>query len=250
MKQLDAVSQISALARRAAPRSAMVLVGAVLAAWLLPAGAQEDGFRPLFDGKSLAGWSAPDPGFWSVEEGAITARSTEQKPCTRNQFLVWQGGELSNFELKLQFRIQGPPEANSGIQIRSIIHPDGHAEGYQADIDRAGQYLGALYDEETGRGMLAERGSRTRIQEDGTRQSESKGDPAALFKSIDLNGWNEYRILAQGHRIELSINGKTTASLVDRQLNQCDLTGKLALQLHSGPPTLVQFKDLQLKKLP
>ena len=233
-----------------APRCAALLTGLGLAAWLLPAGAQEGASRSIFDGKTLAGWAAPDPGYWSVDDGSITARSTEQKPCTQNQFLVWQGGELANFDLKLKFRIQGPPDANSGIQVRSLIHPDGHAEGYQADIDRAGKYLGALYDEHTARGMLAERGTRTSIAEDGTRKMESKDDPDALFKSIDLSGWNEYRILAQGHRIELSINGKTTASVIDRQKGECDLTGKLALQLHSGPPTVVQFKDLQFQKLP
>jgi hypothetical protein len=230
--------------------SASATLLAVLVSSLLPAQAQQDGFRPIFDGKTLTGWAAPDPTYWSVEEGAITARSTEQKLCVKNQFLVWQGGDVADFELKLQFRIQGPPDANSGIQLRSVIHPDGHAEGYQADIDRSGKYLGALYDEETGRGMLAERGAYTIIKEDGTRDSETKDDPAQLFKSINLDRWNEYRIRAQGHQIELSINGKATAGVIDRQLNHADLVGKLALQLHSGPPTVVQFKDLMLKKLP
>src|SRR5688500_5963347 len=106
--------------------------------------AGEARFRRIFDGRTLKGWSSPDMSYWSVEDGAITARSSEAHPCTKNQFLVWQGGEIGDFELRLKFRIQGDRTANSGIQVRSSIQPDGHAVGYQADIDRAGQYAGAL----------------------------------------------------------------------------------------------------------
>jgi hypothetical protein len=222
----------------------------MLALTALPVTAARDsGTRLLFDGKSLAGWQAPDLGYWSVEDGAITARSTEAKPCKQNQFLVWQGGDVSDFVLQLKFRIQGPPEANSGIQIRSKIHPDGHAEGYQADIDRAGKYLGSLYDEHTPREMLASRGQRTVILEDGKRETETKTDADALFKTVNLDAWNDYRIEARGNRITLRINGKQTAEVIDRQPGEFDAAGKLALQLHSGPPTTVQFKEIRLKPL-
>ena len=139
-------------------------------------------FHPIFDGKSLDGWissehlnpdgSRKQPGlqgtakpaaesFWSVEDGAITARSTPDKPCKKNQFLVWQPGTVDDFELKLKYRIQGGASANSGIQIRSQIQPDGHMEGYQCDIDLAGKWVGAVYDEH-GRKLLADRGQRAR----------------------------------------------------------------------------------------
>jgi len=209
----------------------------------------KDDFRKIFDGKTLAGWSAPDPGYWSVEDGAITARSTEARPCSTNQFLVWQGGEPADFELKLEFRIQGPPDANSGIQFRTKILPDGHAQGYQADIDRAGQYLGALYDEHTSRGMLASRGQRTVIDADGKRRTETADDAARLFKSIKLDAWNVYRVRAKGETLTLSINGKRTAEVVDRQPGEFDASGKLALQLHAGPPTTVQFRNIRLRSL-
>ena len=54
----------------------------------------DDGFVPIFDGKTLKGWSAPDMRYWSVRDGAITAESSEALPCKRNQFLVWQLGDL------------------------------------------------------------------------------------------------------------------------------------------------------------
>ena len=78
--------------------------------------------EPIFDGKSLDGWKALDMNYWSVKDGAITATSSDKNPCTKNQFLVWQGGEIGNFVLKLKFRLEGGPKCefrNSGPQCDS-----------------------------------------------------------------------------------------------------------------------------------
>ena len=113
----------------------------------------ETGFTPIFNGESLDGWRGID-GFWRVEDGAIVGESTEDHPLERNTFLVWDHGEVDDFELRLQFRITGSDAANSGIQFRGSQREDGHVIGYQADIDRAGNWVGALYDEAR-RGILA-----------------------------------------------------------------------------------------------
>ena len=104
--------------------------------------ADTDGFQPIFDGKTLQGWSAPNLSYWSVEDGAITAKSTEENPCHANQFLVWQGGEVADFELKLQFRLENN-KGNSGVQFRSKIDERGRGVGYQADILPQGPWCGA-----------------------------------------------------------------------------------------------------------
>ncbi|MEQ8337061.1 MAG: DUF1080 domain-containing protein [Cyclobacteriaceae bacterium] len=44
------------------------------------------GFISLFDGKSLKGWQAADMSWWTVEDGAITARITEDKPYHASVF--------------------------------------------------------------------------------------------------------------------------------------------------------------------
>jgi hypothetical protein len=210
--------------------------------------ARDAGFKPIFDGKMLDGWKAPEMSYWSVEDGAITAQSTQANPVKSNQFLVWQLGELDDFELTLKYRIDGTPAANSGIQIRSRVPPDGHVAGYQADIDRGGTYTGALYDEQ-GRGMLAERGQKTIIDTDGKKSSTSFGDSAELFANIKKDGWNDYHIIARGPHIILKINGKVTAEVIDNDKANQDLSGVLALQLHAGPPMKVQFKDIQLARV-
>ena len=177
----------------------------------------DDGFTSLFDGKSLDGWKSPDMSYWTVEDGAITATCSDEHPCKKNQFLVWQRGEVDNFEFKLKFKIEGLPQANSGIQIRSQIAEDGHAIGYQADIDRAGKWLGALYDEHTGRRVLAKRGQKTSITADGKRDTQQVKDPDELKQHINLDGWNEYYITAQGPHITLRINGEITVEFIDNE---------------------------------
>ena len=209
--------------------------------------AEEAGFKPIFDGKTLNGWKSPNMSYWSVADGAITARSTVRNPCKSNQFLTWQLGELDDFELKLKYRMTGTQAANSGIQIRSNIEADGHAIGYQADIDMAGTYVGALYDERA-RGMLAQRGQKTVIAADGKMTHTPLGDSGALMSNIKKDDWNDYRIIARGSRIILKINGKVTAEVIDGDKKNRDLSGALALQLHSGPPMQVQFKDILLKR--
>ncbi|MEM7014686.1 MAG: DUF1080 domain-containing protein [Verrucomicrobiota bacterium] len=211
----------------------------------------EPKFEAIFDGKALEGWKAPNMSYWSVEDGAITAQCTEDNPCTKNQFLVWQGGEIANFVLKFKLRLEGGPRANSGVQIRSAIKEDGHAEGYQADITFPdGQYLGALYDEHTGRKTLAARGQRTLIEADGTRETKTVESPEEASAGLDLSEWTDYEIEFIGDKVTIKIGGKLMSEVIDQQEGEAEASGLLALQLHSGPPMKVQFKDLQLKKLP
>lgn len=211
----------------------------------------EPEFKLIFDGKSLDGWKAPDMGYWSIKDGAITAASTEAKPCTKNQFLVWQGGDIANFVLRLKFRLEGDPSANSGIQIRSAIKEDGHAEGYQADITFPnGQYLGAIYDEHTSRKLLASRGQRTTIAADGSRNTVDVETPESAAAGLDLSKWTDYEISFIGNKLTLKIGGKLMSEVIDNQKEEAETSGKLALQLHSGPPMTVQFKDIELKQLP
>ena len=76
----------------------LICMSLVLTTGWLPAG----DFESIFDGNSLKGWQAPIMSDWSVEDGAITGQSTRENPCTSNQFLVWQGGDVADFELKLK----------------------------------------------------------------------------------------------------------------------------------------------------
>lgn len=206
--------------------------------------------KSLFNGVSLEGWKAPEMSYWTVEDGAITATASEENPCTKNQFLVWQGGEIDDFVLRLQFRVEGGPKANSGIQVRSKVQEDGHAVGYQVDISQPdAPWLGAIYDEH-GRKMLASRGEKTLVTASGELQKESLSESAeAAIASYRAGEWNSYEIRGKGNRISVKLNGELTAVVTDQQEEERELSGILALQLHSGPPMKVQFKEIYLRKL-
>lgn len=219
----------------------LFLFAGLFAATRLAATAEEAGFVSIFNGKDLTGWDGK-PGWWRVEDRAITAQSTPEKPCAKHNYLIWRGGQPADFELRLRFRLQG---GNSGIQFRSRELPDWDTSGYQADMDAEDQYTGGVY--EHTRGVIAPRGQKVVIAPDGTRQVTSPGDPADLRKHWKLEEWNDYRVVARGSKLTLFINGVMTAQADDRQTNQAASRGVLAFQMHPGPPMKVQFKDIRLK---
>ena len=158
------VGQSTLPGRRRPGRStsrAVVTLGLAFAL-LSTAGAAESGFTLLFDGATLAGWRPGDASYWSVEDCAITARITKEHPCTVNQYLVWEGGELADFELLLETRVNGNGGINNGFQYRSRQLPDGDVCGYQVDNNLQTPWLVRLYDE-YGRHDLAMRGERARF---------------------------------------------------------------------------------------
>lgn len=73
--------------------------------------------QPIFDGKTLAGWSGGTTE-WRVADSAITGEIAAGTKLAKNEFLYWQG-EVADFELTAEFRLTGPAAANSGIQFRS-----------------------------------------------------------------------------------------------------------------------------------
>jgi quinoprotein glucose dehydrogenase len=231
-------------------RQSLLLLFAIFA--VAPLSAQS---ADLFNGKDLVSWEG-DPAFWSVQDGAITGRSTLARPATSNTFLVWKGGLVQNFELRLKFRLVADNPrgaANSGIQYRSrVIDSAGRVvAGYQADLDASGNYVGGLY-EERGRGILARPGERVRLTS-GRLQPEVTGatTSSAELRSVVRRGdWNEYVIIVEGNRHRLFVNDKLTVEAWDLDETRGARSGVLALQLHAGPPMTVQFKDLRLRRLP
>jgi hypothetical protein len=205
--------------------------------------------KNLFNGKDLTGWKGLD--FWSVEDGCITGRTTKEKPTKGNTFLVWQGGEIGDFEFTFKYKIVG---GNSGVQYRSkVVDEKGYVvAGYQADFEAGKTYSGILY-EEKGRGILAQRGQKTVIKE-GAAPNKPKvevagevGKSAEIQAKIKSEDWNEYRIVAQGGHLQHFINGVATVDVTDETAVGAK-KGILALQLHAGPAMVVQFKDLILKE--
>src|SRR5690554_6548073 len=124
--------------------------------------ADQDGFVQIFNGQNLEGWEG-DPTYWRVEEGTLVGEVTPETELKNNTFIIWQGGELGDFELKGEFKIT--EAGNSGINYRSDLFTEVPfaLRGYQADIDGRNSYTGQNY-EERKRTTLAYRGQSTTIQ--------------------------------------------------------------------------------------
>ena len=194
------------------------MVRLILVALLLPAALAHAQKAAFFNGTDLKGWNAAEMAYWSVEDRAIVGRS--EKAVPKNEFL-WSDIEVKDFYLVVDVKLD-PNERNAGIQFRSrpAAGKTGQAIGYQADVGK--NVWGKLYHEH-GRGKL-----------------DWNNHAAAVVKPGD---WNRYEILAVGHRIWTALNGTLCVALEDPE---GELEGKIALQIHSGPPQTVRYRIVKL----
>jgi hypothetical protein len=218
------------------------------------------GEKNLFNGTDLTGWEG-NPELWSVKDGCITGTTSAEKPLKHNTFLVWRAGTVKDFELTVKYKIVN---GNSGIQYRSKELPKGEfgpiISGYQADFEAGTKYSGILY-EEKARGILALRGQKVTIKPGDKVTTDKKGNEKKaanievtgetgnsdeIQAAIKSEDWNEYKIIAKGGHLQHFINGKQTVDVMDESGTGAT-EGLLALQIHQGPPMVVQFKDIVLK---
>lgn len=199
---------------------ALPAVGALGCAGPAPEAAE---FQPLFDGSGLAGWQG-DHSLWLVEDGAIVGRSPG---IDYNDFLATDKS-FGDFILRFQIRLLDN-SGNSGVQFRSERVP-GETEmiGYQADIGPT--YWASLYDESRRRKTLV------------------APDDQTLQRALKPNDWNDYEIHAEGPHIVLKLNGITTVDYTETDA-AIPLTGRIALQIHSGPAMEVRFRNIEIREL-
>ena len=225
-----------------------------------------DDFVPIFDGKTLEGWEG-DPTYWSVKNGNLTGEVTPETLLDNNTFIVWQGGQPDDFELKLEFKIA--ETGNSGINYRSTkIDTIPHAlRGYQADIDGKRRYTGQNYEEKK-RATLAYRGEKVAINtqpnpnEPGSLRANvqkncwqsrevlsSLGDSDSLKTKIKADDWNAVHLIVKGNHLQHFVNGVLMSDVTDNDTINRSNSGHLGVQVHVGPPMTVEFRNILLKQL-
>ena len=204
----------------------------------------ETGFVQIFDGKTLDGWEGTDR--WKVENGTIVAQTTAENPLKQNTFLIWRGGEPADFELKLEYKITG---GNSGIQYRSaeLENSDFAMRGYQSDIDATRRFAGIIY-EERGRGFLANRGQANYRGTSVSGPLASLGTSDELREAIKADDWNEIHIIARGNTLMQIYNGRMMSMLIDDDTAGRAMKGLIGLQLHTGEPMKIEFRNIRLKQ--
>lgn len=211
----------------------------------------EPGFQSIFDGKTLAGWEGNQT-YWRVENGSLVGEITSATVIKSNTFIIWRGGTPRDFELKLAYRIS--EAGNSGINYRSVVVPDPVTpdnklamRGYQFDLDGRKRYDGNNY-EEKGRLFLAVRGQLTHVV--GGRSPivlSSFGDTTELG-TVATADWNAAHLIVRGNTATHILNGRLMSITIDDDVPNRRLDGLVGMQVHTGPPMKVEYRNIRLKR--
>ncbi len=189
---------------------------------------EEKKWTSLFNGTDLSDWVQKNgTAKFEVFEGTIKGTTAVGSP---NSFLCTTR-DYANFELVFEVKVDA--KLNSGVQIRSLSKPDfdnGRVHGPQVEIESDPGAAGYIYSEGTDRGWISP-------------HQPTKG----VFKNSE---WNQYRVLAQGKRIQTWINGTAIEDLETTDVES--QTGFIGLQVHgiseNEGPYSVQWRDLKIRE--
>jgi len=160
----------------------------------------------------------------------VHLRSLQAKQA-RNAYLATTR-EFGDFELTLKWKLEGTEGfVNGGVQFRSKRVPNGtDVSGFQADLGAG--HDGTLFDE-----IRRRKG----LQKPSKEVLEKARKP--------LGEWNDYRIRAEGPRIQIWLNGVQTVDYTETDPT-IETTGILALQIHGNSSAIVRYKELVITELP
>jgi hypothetical protein len=244
----------------------LTVVGLLAASGLQAADNQPDnqppeGFVALFNGKDLTGWKVPagDGGHWKVVDGAIDYDAQSEAKGDKN---LWSQRELGDFVLLVDWRIKQTPFVNPNVPY---ILPDGtHAVDIHGKPHRF-----ALPDSDSGVFLRGSGKAQVNIwcwpigsgefygyRMDPKMPPEVRAAATPRTQADKPAGqWNRFEITVRGEHVRVVLNGKTV--IPDARLPGLPPRGAIALQHHgaqrdgrwTGPPSLVQFKNIYVKEL-
>jgi type 1 glutamine amidotransferase len=233
----------------------------------LPAWAKDNsppqGFVALFNGKDLEGWEVPagDNGHWKVVDGVIDYDAQSESAGDK---CLWSQREYGDFIMQVDWRLKEAPFVNKNVPY---ILPDGrHARDVHGkelrlslpDADSGvylrgdGKFQVNIWCWPIGSGeMYGIRTDRATVPE--LRAAATPSTQA----DRPVGQWNHFEISVRGKTVRVALNGKTV--LAGATIPDLPARGRLAFQHHggknkkgewSGPPSLVQFKNVYIKELP
>ncbi|MDZ4798117.1 MAG: family 16 glycoside hydrolase [Bryobacteraceae bacterium] len=209
------------------------LLATMLAAPVGLRAAEDEGWIPLFDGKTLNGWKAQNPDSWKVVDGALAADGPRSH-------LYYTGSvrdsKFRNFELKATYKTKYG--ANSGIYIHTKWQDQGWpAAGFEVQVNNS----------HGGENQYRER-----------KKGGSLYSVRNVYKSFAPDEqWNEMYIAVRGKWIQIRLNGVTTVNYVqpdnppqvDKGFQRLITEGTFALQCHD-PESKAWYRDIRVRPLP
>jgi len=188
---------------------------------LLAKGAKEskEGWKCIFDGKSLKGWKANEhPENWKIEDGCIVGRGPRSH-------LFYVAEEFKNFELKVEVMTQ--PRTNSGIYFHTRYQASGWPEyGYESQVNVT--------------------------HPDPVKTGSLYGVVKLFSTPVKDRKWWTHHIIVRGKRIITILDGKVIFEYVEppgvtgtRKLSK----GLIAFQQHD-PRSVIRYRNVMVKRLP
>jgi hypothetical protein len=198
----------------------LIAIALALATHLLPASAEKS--ERMFNGRDLSGWEG-NPLYWSVQDRTIVGKLPGANVST---YLVTRK-RYRNFRLIVTVK-QVVRNAHSGIAYWGYVDPEndwtyhGHLAMFPSPWG-----IWDLY----GRSGIVD-GSKTPAPQVGKE-----------------NDWNTMEILAIGPRVRVAVNGALCIDFTDPEPQRL-VRGPIGLQLHSGGPAEIHFRDFKLSTEP
>jgi hypothetical protein len=224
-------------------------------------GAAPAGFQALFNGKDFSGWKVPqgDGGHWKVIDGVIDYDAQSQAAGDKS---LWTQEEFGDFTLRVDWRIKETPYTNPNVPY---ILPDGtHARDIYGKEMRM-----ALPDSDSGIILRGSGKSQVNIwcwpigsgefygyRMDAKQPAEVRAAATPRTQADNPVGqWNRFEITMKGDRVTVVLNGKTV--IENAQMPGVPARGPIGLQHHgalrdgkwTGPPSLLQYKNISIKPL-
>jgi hypothetical protein len=198
----------------------------------------KEGWKLLFDGKTLNGWTNQQRGAeWKAQDGAILMQSDAGGGLFTTE-------TFDNFVLKVDFRTT--PDVNSGVYIRYTPRtrpPEGQAKGEGKKKGKGGGMPG--YE-------INIRDSEVRPVKDSQGHYDTgsvMGKIRAEDVEIVAGKWHHFEITALGDHITVSFDGKKIADGHDSDLK----SGSVGLQWAHGELVTgrkIEFRNIKIKPLP
>ncbi len=210
----------------------------------------------LFNGRDLTGWSGLKE-FWTVQDGALTMKTTPENHPKVFTALVWNG-VVKDFDFSCKFRFLSADSKAwriSGIQFRGRMNDPVKfgVAGYSAELDYDWRFTGALV-EKSARGLPGKRGEKLILKDSGNPLKpaaeviDAFGSPDDVGRRIRRDDWSEYRIVAAGRHVQIFVNGLPTMEVID-ETAEAPKSGLLGLSNFYNSVMTLQFKDMQLTEL-
>lgn len=185
----------------------------------------EEGFQPIFDGKSFEGWkmSTENTNAWKIADGAIVANGNRS-----HLFYIGDGKAFKDFELKVD--VMTKPNSNGGIYFHTRYQDnDWPRGGFECQVNNSHsdwKKTGSLYDVCN----------------------------VAVPWSQDNKWWTQH-IIVKGNNVTVKVDGKIVLSYTEppgaqagkpfeRKINE----GTFAFQAHD-PGSTVMYKNVRVKRL-